>query len=87
MKTISTPPAEFDLTLETGEQFNRLAVKELVSETCHCGARKQSRNTFCRREYFALPPAMRQALYNRIGEGYEEAYQAARQFLHSWSRK
>jgi hypothetical protein len=81
LQITSEVPAEFDLTLETGARFAALAVKELQSETCYCGAKKRGMQTFCRKDYYALPPKMRQALYNRIGEGYEEAYQEARKYL------
>ena len=83
MKITSTPAAEFDLTLETGARFAVLAVKELQGTVCFCGATKQSMQTFCKADYYRLPPAKRQALYNRIGQGYEEAYHAARRFLHA----
>lgn len=56
-------------------------VNELAGETCRCGKRKQRRQTFCKGCYFFLPRPMRKALYNRIGEGYETAYQAAADYL------
>lgn len=83
VKITSKPAAEYDLTLETGAKFAVLAVKELQSETCYCGAKKESGQTFCKREYFALPQKKRRALYNRIGEGYEEAYRDAREYLYN----
>jgi hypothetical protein len=52
-------------------------VRELLGQTCQCGKKKQPRNTFCRSCYYALSPQLRRDLYNRIGEGYEEAYDAA----------
>lgn len=79
----SKPAAEYDLTLES-ERWDLLALKELQSEQCYCGAEKKSMQTFCAAEYFALPPKKRAALYNRIGEGYKESYQDARAFL--WRR-
>lgn len=81
LQITSEGPAGFDLTLETGARFAALAVKELKSETCYCGAKKASMQTFCRAEYSALPRKMRSAIYNRIGDGYEEAYQEARKYL------
>ena len=80
-KITSTAPAEFDLTLETGRNFDRLAIKELQATSCYCGAKKKRGHTFCYPEYRSLPPAMQQALYNRLGHGYEEAYQAARKYF------
>jgi hypothetical protein len=52
-------------------------VNELEGEKCRCGKKKHSMQTFCGRCYHSLPPKMRQALYNRVGMGYEEAYAAA----------
>jgi hypothetical protein len=37
--------------------------------------------TLCRQHYYALPNPMRKALYNRVGEGYEEALAAALDYL------
>lgn len=52
-------------------------VQELKGLVCRCGAPKNAAHTFCGKCYFALPLNRRQALYQRIGEGYEEAYAAA----------
>lgn len=52
-------------------------VAELRGLKCRCGAVKVPRQTFCRRCYYALPPALRKALYNGISEGYAAAYAAA----------
>lgn len=59
-----------------GEKVRDL-VSELRGETCKCGARKMAGQTFCRKCYYKLPSSERQALYNQIGAGYEEAYAAA----------
>lgn len=55
-------------------------LKELAGEECACGNQKSSGHSVCMRCYFALPGDMRKALYSRIGNGYEEAYEEA----HSW---
>lgn len=52
-------------------------VRELAGAVCRCGRVKRHRQTFCTRCFQALPPALKRALYCRIGEGYEEAYDAA----------
>jgi hypothetical protein len=52
-------------------------IRELFGTTCRCGKPKGSRMTFCGRCYHRLPPPARSALYRRVGEGYEEAYDAA----------
>jgi hypothetical protein len=50
---------------------------ELIGKKCRCGAAKGKGKTFCQRCYFSLPQNLREALYRRIGEGYEEAYAQA----------
>lgn len=52
-------------------------LEELAGKLCRCGGVKASKQTFCRFCYFKLPKAFRSALYKRVGEGYEEAYDAA----------
>jgi hypothetical protein len=63
----------------TAEQI--ALVRELRGEVCRCGERKTPMQTFCKGCYFALPRLLRQRLYDRVGEGYEEAYQAAAGWL------
>ena len=48
--------------------------RELIGTACRCGNLKQPKQTFCRKCYYSLPEEMRRALYQRMGEGYEEAY-------------
>lgn len=64
-------------TTVTARELARLAVHELGRGQCRCAKPKHNRQTFCKACYYALPPEMRQALYNRVGEGYEAAYVAA----------
>ena len=56
-------------------------VKELAGTTCRCGAEKEAHKTLCRGCYYRLPKGLRNALYRLLGEGYEEAYEAAARFL------
>lgn len=50
-------------------------IKSLMSEVCPaCDKAKQKRKTFCNKCYFKLPKDQRTALYNRVGDGYEEAF-------------
>lgn len=56
-------------------------VKELAGLECRCGNPKEPRQTFCRKCYYRLPPRMRSALYQRLGEGYAEAHDEAAGFL------
>ncbi len=54
---------------------------ELLSTECYCGAEKKFKETFCRPCYFRLPEDMRTDLYKRMGRGYEEAVNAAKELL------
>lgn len=57
-------------------------VLELKGVVCFaCDGAKASMRTFCGACYRSLPPRMRTALYRRLGEGYESAYEEARAFL------
>lgn len=59
-----------------------IALRSLASDRCpSCGGRKDRRKTLCGPEYFKLPKAMRNALYNGTGHGYEEAVIEALNFL------
>lgn len=62
-------------------QNDAMLIKELRGNRCHCGNRKSPHRTFCRPCFYRLKPPMRQALYQRIGEGYGEAYAAAVEYL------
>lgn len=60
----------------------RQAIADLSSTTCPaCKKTKKARQTFCRSCYYKLPISKRQDLYKRVGEGYEEAYEALRAML------
>lgn len=58
-----------------------MTVRELLQElgglVCRCGRRKGARKTFCPTCFARLPRDLQRPLYRRIGEGYEEAYEAA----------
>jgi hypothetical protein len=50
----------------------------LASTVClACGQSKRRRHTFCGGCFYKLPRPQRDALYDLIGEGYEEAVRAA----------
>jgi len=53
----------------------------LKSTLCVCGTPKRPMTSHCRNCYYALPPAMRGALYRKFGAGYEEAYEESVRFL------
>lgn len=59
---------------------------ELESEECFCGRAKKSGKSFCYRCFTELPYEMRRALYKRIGDGYEAAYDAAVDYLDALGR-
>ena len=49
----------------------------LKSAVCACGEPKAGRQSFCKRCWRALPLSAQAALYDRLGQGYEAAYDAA----------
>ena len=55
--------------------------RELVSEECQCGRTKKRGMSFCYTCWKLLPRDIQRALYARIGNGYEEAYEEAVQCL------
>lgn len=55
----------------------------LKGKACFCGAYKRPMMSHCRKCYYALPPEMRRALYQRFGQGYEAAFRASLKFLES----
>lgn len=77
---------------EQGERLRQIAGKrfelarELQGVKCFCSAKKRAMQTFCRKDYFALPPAIRTALYKGVFDGYVEAYAEARKFLEGRSK-
>lgn len=46
-----------------------------------CGDPKRRNTAFCPACYFRLPKDTQKALWNRIGEGFEEAYEAGLKWL------
>lgn len=52
-------------------------LQELNSEECACGATKKAKYSFCYTCYQLLPDDMKRELWNRLGDGYEEAYDEA----------
>lgn len=57
------------------------ALEILKNNQCRCGAGKQPRMAFCRDCFYKLPPAIRKALYQRIGFGFEQSYELAARTL------
>jgi len=58
-------------------------VKELRSDECQCGRYKAPGRSFCYKCYTSLPRDMRRDLWQGIGDGYEEAHDAAVHYLNS----
>jgi len=63
-----------------GKDF-RFYASELKSDECQCGRTKKPKMSFCYICYKSLPADMQKALYQRIGDGYEEAYDEAVVYL------
>jgi hypothetical protein len=60
----------------------RTVLAEFVSTTCAvCGDAKRRNQSFCLPCYRALPRDMASVLWKRFGEGYTEAYTAAKAWL------
>jgi hypothetical protein len=51
--------------------------KELRSQECQCGKTKGSGKSFCYGCWRRLPDDIQKRLYQRIGQGYEDAYEDA----------
>lgn len=49
----------------------------LKGEECQCGRPKKRGRAVCTGCYYALEPHMQRALYRKIGNGFEEAYEEA----------
>ena len=69
------------MTIELDKDQRIRILRELETSKCYCGAKKAMMQTFCRPHYSSLPGRMRSMLYQRFGQGYEEAYTAAREWL------
>jgi hypothetical protein len=53
----------------------------LTADRCLCGQPKKLRRALCLGCSLVLPTAMRNALARHVGNGFEEAYQAAKEWL------
>lgn len=53
----------------------------LNDERCVCGRHKKLRDAFCKDDFFGLPYELRRSLYSRVGQGFEEAYSAAKDII------
>ena len=56
-------------------------IEALKSNECRCGRRKQAGRAVCYKCWVKLPEGLRRPLYNRIGAGFEEAYEEACKYL------
>lgn len=69
-------------TSEISQERRLEILRGLGSTTCEgCKGAKKAKMSHCRPCYYALPPKMRQTLYKRFGDGYEEAYEASLRYL------
>jgi hypothetical protein len=54
------------------------SIDVLFSGSCDiCGHAKAAKTAFCRKCYYSLPADKRQALWQPVGHGFEEAYDDA----------
>jgi hypothetical protein len=59
-------------------------IQDLNGTVCLCGKTKESGHSFCYGCYRRLPRPMGSHLYRRVGQGYEEAFEAAARQLKIW---
>lgn len=60
---------------ESPWEKRRRYLEMLTSTTCQCGASKTPRHSFCKSCFEKLPDRLRLSLYDRIGSGYESAFE------------
>ena len=60
-------------------------IEEFRSEECFCGREKRPKHSFCFSCYKKLPKEMQRALWRHFGRGYEQAYEAAHEYLRNLS--
>ncbi len=66
----------------TQEQKDRIwYIKEFKGNECVCGGTKRPGSALCYGCFKLLPSSYQGALYLKIGDGYEEAYEDAIQWL------
>jgi len=63
------------------QKDTRYYIEALRSEECFCERPKKSGYSFCYRCYKALPRDMQRDLWQRMGDGYEAAFDAAVVYL------
>lgn len=67
--------------LTQAEKDRIFYMKALKSDECLCERYKHPGYAFCWRCYKSLPVEMQRALYKKIGNGFEAAYEEAVKFL------
>lgn len=60
---------------------SKFLLQELLSEECQCGDYKKKGNSFCYNCFSSLPNYVQKGLYRRFGNGYEEIYEEAIEYL------
>lgn len=63
------------------ESLIDIALRELDSTVCVCGASKRRTRGFCRDCYFVLPAGLRRGLYLTLSDGYAEAHDECKDWL------
>jgi hypothetical protein len=56
-------------------------IRELHSDMCPCGERKVKKTAFCAGCWKLLPPHMQKSLYQKLGQGFERAYEQAKRCI------
>ena len=66
---------------DISEEKRKSIWKVFCGKRCLCGGNKKPGMAFCGPCYFLLPKAMKDELWKRFGEGFEEGYEAAARWL------
>ena len=62
-------------------KYKNSYLNALYSNECVCGNNKKPKKSFCYQCYKKLPRDLQIDLYSRMGDGYEQAYDAAIKYL------
>ena len=57
------------------------SIDMLASQYCRCGKNKERKHAFCGPCYMKLPMALNKSIYQPVGQGFEDSYLAACEYL------
>jgi len=77
INTVEEALAEASASRKRAAEHRLKLIAALRSQTCACGGRKKSRQSFCVSCYYQIPASTRRGLHCAIGHGYESSYDVA----------